>query len=70
MYKAVGRSEHMGEGGRSVNPISTRRVDYTNQITTCSPDFQTFLHWCRVGAVKTDLFEEGRIFKFNLLGFF
>ena len=54
MYKAVGRSEHMGEGGRSVNPISTRRVDYTNQITTCSPDFQTFLPSC-IGAELVQL---------------
>ena len=28
---------------RSVNPISIRRADYAHHITTCLPDFQTFL---------------------------
>ena len=29
--------------GRLVNPISTRGADYAHHITTCPPDFQTFL---------------------------
>ena len=29
--------------GRLVNPISTRGADYAHHITSCPPDFQTFL---------------------------
>ena len=51
--------------GKSVNPISTREVDYAQQITTCPPDFQTFLRPC-----KWTQEHESSIWLYQVISFF
>ena len=58
-------SEHRS----TVKNCNFSKLQFFKCTSTVIP-LHIFAVWCRVGAVKTNLFEAGRIFKFNLLGFF